>query len=87
MLYPTEDAWGHCLDEQQVSKLTAALEVLNESEVIGAMEENANHHSAADFRREMIDSLHVADIDGWERHDDYESATCKICDGELEREI
>jgi hypothetical protein len=88
--YPTNDAWGHCQSEQEVSKLLAAIEVLNSSETVAQYEENANWHHAKQSREELAEDLHVADIEPWQPSaydDDLETTTCVICGAELEREV
>lgn len=78
-IYLTEDAYGHCKSQEQIDEIRAAIKVLNDSEVIAAQEENANHHREADFRQEMAGCLHIADISEWKGTDDYKEATCKAC--------
>ena len=88
--YPTNDSWGHCQDEQEVSKLLAAIEVMNSSGTVAMYEENANLHSARSMREELAGELHVADIEPWQKSEDdenYETTTCIICGAEMERYI
>jgi len=85
-MYPTIDSYGHVESEEEVERVRTAVEWLNASETVGAWEENANLHSAADMRAEMAEDVHIAVIEPWEDHGDYETTTCTICGGELERE-
>lgn len=79
----------HAESQAEVDAIKAAVATLNASETVGNYEENANHHSAAEFREEMAADIHVPKVTAeWvlDRRGGYEHSTCDICGREVSRD-